>query len=675
MASTANGTRAIALVGPAGAGKTTLAEALLFASGTTNRQGSVDQGTSTGDSSPEARAREGSTELNLLRFDYLGDSFVLFDTPGAAGFVADGYAALASADMAVVVVDPDPERAALVGPTLRQLDRLGLPHAIFVNRIDQARGSVHDLLSALQPLSAEPLLARQLPISEDGHVVGFVDLALERAYRYVPGKPSEAIPIPVELQSEETGERFHMLETLADHDDTLLEQLLSDEVPDLKTVLNDLRLETQRNLVVPVLFGSALHDSGVRRLLKLLRHEAPSPSATAERLGFGAHGLHVFKITHGGAVGRLALARVHGDGLAEGSELETSDGRFRVGALFTVQGDKTTKVPKAGPGDVVAIAKADAARAGHVFDADPDILSSLIQLPVRNAAVAISTKDRKDDVKLSTALHKIVEEDPSLEWTQDDVSHETLLRGVNDEHLAVTLARLKRRYGVEVVTQPPRVAYRESIRQKAHQRGRHKKQSGGHGQYGDVVIEIRPLGRGEGFVFEDRITGGVVPRHWIPAVEDGIRDAMQRGPLGFPVVDVAVTLIDGSHHSVDSSEIAFRIAGRLAMSDALAQAAPYLLEPVHHITIHAPPGTGSKMGSAVSSRRGQILSMGAHPEWDRWEQIVAHIPEASLHGLDAELRSLSQGLASFEARLDHLSELAGKAADQVVKAHAELVDH
>lgn len=670
MASTQNGTRAIALVGPAGAGKTTLAEALLYASGTTNRQGTVDQGTSIGDSSPEARARVGSTELNLLRFDYLGDDFAVVDTPGAAGFCADGFGALASADMAVVVVDPDPNRAALAGPTLRRLDKLGVPHAIFVNRVDQARGSVHDLLTALQPLSAEPLLARQLPISDDGQIVGFVDLALERAYRYVPGKPSEVIPIPSDLQAEEAGERFHMLETLADHDDALLEQLLSDQTPDLQTVLTDLKLETQRNLVVPVFFGSALNDFGVRRLLKFLRHETPTPDVTASRLGFGSNGLHIFKIMNGGAIGRLALARVHGNGLAEGSEVSSPDAHLRVGALFAVQGDKTTKIGKAGRGDIVAIAKADAARAGQVFDG-PSGLADQIERPLCNAALAIETKDRKDDVKLSTALHKLVEEDPSLHWTQDDANHETLLRGVNDEHLSVTLARLKRRYGVDVITHPPGIAYRESIRRTAQQRGRHKKQSGGHGQYGDAVIEIRPLERGEGFVFEDRITGGVIPRQWIPAVEAGIRDAMKAGPLGFPVVDVAVTLVDGSHHSVDSSEIAFRIAGRMAMAEALAQAAPYLLEPIHHIIVHAPPGTGSKMGSAVSARRGQILSMGAHPEWERWEQIEAHLPEASLHGLDAELRSLSQGLAAFESRLDHLSELAGKAADQVVKSRNE----
>jgi elongation factor G len=464
-----------------------------------------------------------------------------------------------------------------------------------------------------------------------------------------------------------------MLEQLSDHDDALLEQLLSDETPSLETVLGDLVAEMRANQIVPVVFGSALNGFGVRRLLKLLRHEAPAPAQTAARVG--ASGVHVFKIANGGAVGRLAYARVLGSGLAEGSELKAGGEPVRVGALFSVQGDKTAKIANADTGDIVAIAKADAARTGMILGAQGhgDGSARLIELPPRNAALAIATRNRNDDVKLSTALHKLVEEDPALDWRQDEVSHETVLTGINDEHLHVTLAKLKRRYGVEVDTHPPRLAYKESIRKGVTQRGRHKKQSGGHGQYGDCIIEVRPLARGEGFQFIDKIAGGVIPKQWIPAVEMGVRDAMERGPLGFPVVDVAVTLIDGSFHSVDSSEIAFRIAGRVAMSEALAQCQPYLLEPICHLVVSAPPGTGSKVGSVISSRRGQILSLGNHPQWDRWEQIEAHIPEAGLHGLDAELRSLSQGLASFEARFDHLAEIGGRIADDVVKQQAALV--
>jgi elongation factor G len=382
--------------------------------------------------------------------------------------------------------------------------------------------------------------------------------------------------------------------------------------------------------------------------------------------------LHVFKVANGGAMGRLALGRVLGDRLGEGDELVTGGQAERTGSLFFVQGDKTAKQGAAQPGDVVAVAKVDSARPGMVLGRSGASVAEagLIAYPPRNAALAITTRDRKDDVKLSAALHRLCEEDPALEWTQDDVNHETVLRGINDDHLGVVLGRLQRRYGVAVDTRSPSIAYRESIRMGAEQRGRHKKQSGGHGQYGDCVIAVQPLARGEGFRFDDKITGGAIPKQYIPAVEAGVRDAMQRGPLGFPVVDVAVTLLDGSFHAVDSSELAFRIAGRTAMAEALEKAAPYLLEPIARITVDTPAGTGSKAGSVLSARRGQILGLSPHPDWTRWERVESLLPESGLHGLDAELRSLSQGLASFTAAFDHLAELGGKHADEVVKARA-----
>lgn len=665
-------TRAVALLGPAGTGKTSLAEALLFASGAINRLGSVSAGNTVGDASPEARTRGSSTEINLSHFDYMGDRFALIDMPGGTGFAADGLAALQSADLALVVIDPTPERAGLAEPMLRQLDELGVPHAIFVNKIENARaGAVRELIHELQPMSREPLALRQIPIREGDQVAGYVDLALERGYRYRPGKESERIDIPGQLLEREKAERGHLLETLADFDDQLLEALLMDETPDQALILADLAADTAGNKVVPVLLGSAVTGGGVHRLLKMLRHEAPSPDAAAQRLGVAGSALHVFKIANGGAMGRLALGRVLGKGLSEGDELIVGGEASRTGSLFFVQGEKTVKQPTAQSGDVVAVAKIDAARSGMVLGQGGAGSAELtVSYPARNAALAITTRDRKDDVKLSTALHRLCEEDPALEWTQDDTSHETILRGINDDHLAVVLGRLQRRYGVAVDTHAPRIAYRESIRKTAGARGRHKKQSGGHGQYGDCVIEIRPLERGAGFVFEDKITGGAIPRQYIPAVEAGIKDTMERGPLGFGVVDVAVTLVEGSFHAVDSSELAFRIAGRMAMSDALAKAAPYLLEPVVKVVVDTPAGTGSKAGSVLSARRGQILGLSQHPDWGRWEQVEALLPESALHGLDAELRSLSQGLASFTAEFDHLAELTGKHADDVVKARA-----
>ena len=662
-----DGTRVIALVGPAGAGKTSVAEAIIHAAGATDRHGSVGNGTSLGDSSPEARSRGGSTELNLYNFDFLGDHFALVDCPGSVGFAADGARGIAIADLAIVVVDPDPARAPLAAPALRTLDELGIPHMIFVNRIDQAHGRIRDLLAALQPISVSPLIARQIPIREGDKITGFVDLALERAFHY-NGKDSEQIDIPAEIQDREHEARNQMLEQLADHDDELLEQLLMDQVPSPDRVLQDLARETGESLGVPVLFGSAESGWGMGRLLKALRHEAPAPSAAAGRLEVGDPSLYVFKVNNGGSIGRLAYARALGGRIAEGSDLKTQSGETaRLGALFRVQGEKTQKVSEAANGDVVAVAKIDSVKSGEWLSSGKAPPPVEVSYPARNCTFAIEPADRKDDVKLSGALHRLLDEDPALQLEQDEASHEMRLSGINDEHLNTVLARLKRRYGVEVKSRPPSIGYRESIRRTVTQKGRHKKQSGGHGQFGDVIIEVRPLPRGEGFRFEEKIHGGSVPKQWIPAVEEGVREAMRKGPLGFPVVDVAVTLIDGSYHSVDSSELAFRLAGRLAMSEALAAAGPHLLEPLNKVSVVCPSSATSRVSSAVASRRGQMLGMGPRDGWTGWDRIDAVIPEAELSGLEAELRSQSQGLASYEAEFDHLAELNGPLADKVVQ--------
>ena len=662
--------RSIALIGPAGAGKTSLAEALLHISGAITRQGTVEAGTSVGDASPEARERGSSTEINFMQFEWMGDPFSLIDIPGSPSFADDAAIALNAADLAIVVIDPDPARAPLAEPVLRKLERAGVPHALFVNKIEQARGSIQELLAALSPMSAAALVARQIPIRSGDRVDGFVDLALERAYHYEAGKPSQQIALAEELKADESDARFHMLEQLADHDDILLEQLLSDEQPSLQTIFADLAQETASGLIVPVLFGSAANGFGIRRLLKMLRHDTPSPEQTAERLGIDGAGAQVLKISHAATVGRLAIARLFGGKMTDGAELQDSAGQtLRAGGLFALQGSATAKIASADPGAVLGIAKVDTAKAGDLIgiSARPGGGALQADRPATNCAIAIAAKDHKDEVRLSTALNRLAEEDHALHWTQDEASRETLLHGVSDEHLNVVLARLRRRYGVAVTAQPPTIAYRESIRKPVTQRGRHKKQSGGHGQFGDVVLEVRPLERGEGIRFEERITGGAIPKQWIPAVEKGVQDAIAKGPLGFPVVDVAAILVDGSFHSVDSSELAFRTAGRIAMSEALAAASPYLLEPIAHVTIMTPGSASSRITSAIASRRGQMLRMTSREGWSAWDVIEVLLPEAGLQGLEAEVRSMSQGMASFETHFDHLAEVAPKLASSIVQ--------
>ena len=669
-----SGSKVIALVGPAGAGKTSLAEAMLHAAGAIPRLGAVKQGNSIGDASPEARARGSSTELNLMRFSWGNEPYVLLDAPGSPGFAADADLALTVADLALVVIDPDPARAPQAEPILRRLEAISMPHAIFVNKIDQARGSIQDLLELLQPLSDTAVVARQIPIRSGEHVDGFVDLALERAYHYCPGKPSEQIPIPADLQAAEAAARFHMLEQLADHDDVLLEQLVSDEAPALDVIFSDLHRELADGKAVPVLFGSALNGFGIRRLLKMLRHDTPEMARTAERLGIGGDTAQIFKVLNGSSVGRLALVRLFGGPAAEGSEWVDGEGRsLRAGALFALQGSSSTKVKAIERGDIVGIAKLEGVQAGDRLGMGSNRPASAepCAKAVANCALAIAVKDHKDEVLLSSAVSKLVEEDAGLDWAPDELSQEMLIRGVTDEHLNVALERLKRRYGVDLSSHQPSIAYRETIRKPVTQRGRHKKQSGGHGQYGDAVIEVRPLARDQGFQFDERITGGAIPKQWIPAVEMGVRDALAKGPLGFPVVDVAVTLTDGSFHSVDSSELAFRLAGRTAMADALAAAGPYLLEPFMHVTIAAPGSATSRVTSSLASRRGQLLGITPREGWSRWDMIEMLLPGAELTGLEAELRSLSQGMAHFEAHFDHFAEVNPKVAGSIIQKRLE----
>lgn len=660
--------RAVALVGPPGVGKTSLAEAMLVASGAIARQGSVAEGTSVGDSSAEARSRGGSTELNLMRFTAQGETFTIIDAPGSAGFAPDANIAVLASDLAVVVIDPDPARAPLVEPTLRWLEEHGVPHAIFVNKIDQAHGNIQELLEALEPMSGAAVVARQIPIRDGEQISGYVDLTLERAFHYEAGKEAKRIELTDDLKEQETAARGHMLEQLADHDDVLLEALISDEVPSLDTIFNDLTEETKAGFVVPLLFGSALKGFGVRRLIKMLRHDTPPSAQAAERLGIGCPALRIVKIQHGSTVGRLALARVFGATLSEGAELtDESDHKLRAAALFQIQGGNTAKVANAGVGDVVGIAKVDQLKAGDIVGLSGKSAGKcgVTEQFARHCALVVAPADHKDDVRLASALARLSEEDPALFWGRSDESQVSLLHGINDEHLNLALERLKRRYGVAVTTHEPGIAYKESIRTSASTRGRHKKQSGGHGQYGDVVIEIRPTSPDEPFVFEDRITGGVIPRQWIPAVEQGVLDALGKGPMGFPVVGVAVALVDGSYHTVDSSELAFRTAGRLAASQALAQANPYLLEPIMHVEIHAPGSATSRITSSIASHRGQLLGINPRPNWSRWDVIEIQLPEAELSALGRELRSASQGMATFQARFDHLAEVATKRASEI----------
>jgi len=664
--------RAIALVGPFQSGKTTLLDALLTRSGARTRQGRVADGTTLGDGSPEARAHAMSVEINAATLDYLGDTFHILDCPGSVELQGEADPVLDAVDAAIVVCEPDEKKIPALQVILKDLTDRGIPHFLFLNKIDKATGRIRDTLALLQPASPRPLVLRQIPIWENGIVTGFIDLALERAHLYREHAPSKVIDLPTALAERETEARFSMLEKLADYDDALMEQLLDDIEPPRDLVFEDLARELQEGHICPVLLGSAENGNGIVRLLKALRHETPSITDTCARLGDEAPRIHVFKTIHTAHAGKLSLGRVMAGQISEGASVETKDGPVRPAGLFSVMGQDVAKRSGASAGDVVGLGRLDDGTTGMTLGLD----GSPTQLPSTSSerptvfGLAISVPDRKDEVKLTGALTKILEEDPTLTLTHDQTAQEIVPAGQGDMHLRLALERLERKYGVSVETHRPKVGHKETIRGSITQRGRHKKQSGGHGQFGDVVIEVAPQERGMGFAFSERISGGVVPKTYFPSVKAGIQDAMVTGPLGFPVVDVATCLIDGSTHSVDSSDQAFRTAGRIAMSEALEQCKPVLLQPMMHVTIFAPSEATARINAIVTGRKGHILGFAPRDGWEAWDVVEAHMPESEIQDLIVDIRSASSGVGTYLARFDHLAELTGREAQRICESAA-----
>ena len=663
--------RCVALVGPYLSGKTTLLESMLHVTGAVHRKGTVKDGTTVGDGSAEARARQMSVEISAASCEFLGDKWTILDCPGSIEFAQETRNALMAVDAAVVVCDPAVDKALTLAPILRFLDQHAIPHMLFINKMDNASHRAADVLAALQAVSERPLVLRQVPIRDGDAITGYVDLVSERAYNYRPDHASDRVPIPASVQEREKQARAQMLESLADFDDTLLEKLLEDQIPPTEDIYKNLTRTLTRDMIVPVFLGAAEKDHGVRRLMKALRHEVPPPEVSRERLGLPKGEsplLAVFKTYHVPHMGKLSLARLWQGEVVDGMTFEGE----RVSGLYHMMGQTQTKIPKAVEGDVVALGRMEHVRTGDILRGERR--SSAAQLFPRLAPVfsgAIAVENRNDEVKLSAALAKLVEEDPSLSIEQNVDTHEFLLWGQGEMHLRIAIERLRNKYHLSASMKRPQVPYQESIRKSTSVHGRYKRQTGGHGQFGDVHIDIKPLPRGSGFAFGEEIVGGSVPRQFIPAVEAGVREYLKRGPLGFPVVDLAVTLTDGQYHSVDSSEAAFKQASRIAMTDGMGKCDPVLLEPIYHVTIQIPGEFTPKAQRLISGRRGQILGFGAIADWKGWDEVSAYMPQSEIHDLIIELRSLTLGVGTFTWKFDHLQELTGRLADQVISHRAE----
>ena len=660
--------RCVALVGSYLSGKTTLLESLLHACGAVPRKGTVKEGNTIGDSVPEARARQMSTELSVASAEFLGDPWIFIDCPGSIELAQETFNALMAADAAIVVCESEIERAMTVAPILKFLEDHEIPHCLFINKMDTASASVAEMIEALQAVSNLPLVLRQVPIRNGEHVTGYVDLTSERAYEYKPGEASDLIELPDTMVERKETARTELLEKLADFSDTLLEQFLEDVVPEKSEIYKDLAKDMAEGLIVPVLLGAGLSDHGVRRLLKLLRHEVPHAAATATRRGVAPAGdalAQVFKTNFVPHAGKLSLVRVWRGEIKDGMTLNGA----RIAGLFRMQGHNIDKAGSAGIGEVVALGRMDEINTGDVLTPSGEAKDELTW-PERLApvyALAVEAENRSDEVKLTGAIGRLAEEDPSLALEQNADTQQMLVWGQGEMHLQIAFDRMANKANLKVKSHMPRVAYKETIRKSISQHGRFKRQTGGHGQFGDVHIDIKPLPRGSGFNFSQTISGGVVPRQYIPAVESGVKDYMNEGPLGFPVVDMAVTLTDGSYHAVDSSEQAFKQAARIAMTEGMSKCDPVLLEPIYLVRITVPNEYTSRAQRLISGRRGQFLGFDARPGWKGWDEVSANMPQSEIRDLINELRSLSLGVGTFTYQFDHLQEITGKLADQVIE--------
>ena len=645
-------------------------ESLLFVAGALPRKGSVKEGNTVGDASMEAKARQMSVEASLAACTYQGEAWTLIDCPGSVEFRQETVHALMAADIAVVVCDPDPARALMVAPALKFLDDHQIPHVVFVNKMEApgSAGKLKDVLNALQVVSERPLVLVEIPIREGEQITGYVDLISEHAYRYEADKDADLMQLPESVLPEELEARQLMLEKLADFDDHLMEELLSDTVPPMEEIAEDMAKDVQGDLLVPVFFGSADKDAGVRRLFQALCEEAPRVDATAARLGIpeGKDALvQVFKTVHAQHVGKLSISRVWRGEVIDGSSLAGN----RVSGINKLFGAQQLKQQKATAGEVVALGRMDEVHTSQALTSGAKVELAW-PVPLQPMlALSLNTAKSGDDVKLSVALQKLCEEDSSLHVEQNSETQERILWGQGEVHLKCALDRLKSRFGLDVQHHPPLVPYRETFTKGTKVHGRHKHQTGGHGQFGDLWFEIKPLPRGTGFQFEEKIVGGVVPKNFFGAIEHGVVDWMKRGPLGFPVVDIHVALVDGSYHTVDSSDMAFKTAARIGMSEGAPLCNPVLLEPICEVHISVPSEYTPKAQRLVTGRRGgQVLGFDAKEGWSGWDVVSAYIPQAEMGDVVVELRSLTMGVGSFTWAFHHLQELIGRDADKVVEA-------
>lgn len=597
-----------------------------------------------------------SATVQLHGFSYLGEPWCAIDVNGGGDALAYVGPAMAISDAAVVVVPPDPDAAVLCAPYLRLVEEAGIPCFLFINKMDSPGGRIRDIVSALQTYCRHGIALRQVPIRDGDQIVGAVDLISERAWKYQDGGPSALIEMPAAIQDREQEARADLLETLSDFDDHLLEQLIEDKQPPSEEVYSIAAQVLQNHQLIPAYLGVASHGNGLTRMMKALRHEAPEFDIAADRdmadeqacaiAGFADIKKHI---------GKIVVLR----GLGEGVKAHDSLGGDTVGSLTAL--DAKTQIAGLEAGQIGLAVKSDHLEPGRIYDASeasplPDWALShppgLRQL--------ITPVHERDDVRLSNALSRLAEIDPGLVLSQDETTGHSVLGSQGPQHMRRVAAKLEEDFGIEIAAEPVETAYRETIQKPVDHHYRHRKQSGGAGQFADVVISVQPMPRGAGFEFDEVVKGGAVPRNYIPAVAHGAEEALQQGPNGFRVVDVKVTLKDGKHHAVDSSDFAFRTAGKAAVREALPLGKAVVLQPVLKAEIHIPSVYVGDLVPTISSLQGQVLGFENHPDAAGWEIFNALLPAVAEDELHRTLASASRGTGWAKLDFDHYETLRGE---------------
>jgi elongation factor G len=677
--------RNVAIVGHRGSGKTSLDEALLFEAGTINRLGSVADGSTVSDSEPDEVEREMSISASLSSFEHDDRKINLIDTPGEPSFVADALTALRVCDAAVFAVNGVMGVEVTTDRLWQRADELGLARLVFVNMLDRERADFFRTLDSLKEAFGPHVVATEIPIGSEHETRGIVDLIDMKAFEYEgSGRGnSKEIEIPDDVRAQAESYREKLMDEVAENSDELMERYLEGEEISHDEIVEALKEGVSKGTIFPVTCGVATKNLGTDRLLDALVNDLPSPArsgAVTARDGDGNEVeiepdeggeviAYVFKTLADPFAGRINLFRVYSGVLKSDSQITNAraHSKERIGQLLVPQGKEMQHATEFGPGDIGAVAKLKETHSGDILSSkETGISFPPVQLPAPVMAFAIEPKSKGDEEKVSTALRRLQEEDPTLDFHRDPQTGEQIIAGLSQVHVEVIVDRMKRRFGAEVNLKPPRVPYQETIKSKAKAQGRYRKQTGGRGQFGDCHIEIEPLPQGGGFEFVNRIKGGVIPSSFIPAVEKGINEAMQQGVVaGYPVRDLKVVLYDGSYHSVDSSEMAFKIAGSLAFKKAAEQAKPTLLEPIMQVQVTVPEDAVGDVIGDLNGRRGRPLGM--EPKGGMTE-IKAEVPMAEMLGYAPDLRSITGGRGEYSMEFLRYEEVPQHLAQKVISA-------